>query len=76
MKHTLSLLTVFAVWLAVAFAAQAQDPSSVNGVQKKAKKIVADSQDKVEEFAEKVDESQDAQEVSAGLLEPIYALAE
>ena len=75
MTHTLRLLTVFAIWLSITFAAQAQDPSSVNGVQKQAKKIVTDTQDKVEEIAEKVDESQSAQEVSAGLLEPVYALA-
>ena len=76
MKLMLHLIAVFAVWLSVALTAQAQDPSSENGVKEQAEKIVAGTRDNVEEIAKKVEESEKAQEVSAGILKPIYALAE
>jgi len=41
-----------------------------------ADEIARDTQQKVNEIAEQVDQSEQAKEVSAGLLQPIYALAE
>ncbi len=68
--------TVFAVWLSVSLTAQAQDPSSENDVKEQAERIVAGTRDKVEEIAKEVKESEKAQEVSAGILKPVYSLAE
>lgn len=47
-----------------------------DGVAEKTDKIIAETQTKVDEIAEKIDESDKAKEVSAGILQPIYALAE
>jgi len=76
MKTVLHLTTLLAVWLSVALSAKAQDPSSEDGVKAQAERVVGDSRDKVEEIAKKVDKSEKAQEASAGILKPIYRLAE
>ena len=76
MKHMLHLITVFAVWLSASLTALAQDASSENGVKAQAEKIVAGTRDKVEEIAQEVEKSEKAHEVSAGILKPVYALAE
>lgn len=78
MKHMLSIAPLFAFLLSVAVSAQAQepDPAAKEGVEEQAKQIVADTREKVDEIAAKVDESPEAQEASAGILKPIYAIAE
>ncbi|MCH7990587.1 MAG: hypothetical protein IID46_15710 [Planctomycetes bacterium] len=76
MKHMLYLIVVFAVWLSVSLTVEAQDSSSENSVTEQAETIAAGTRDKVEEIAKDVDESERAHEVSAGILRPIYALAE
>ncbi len=78
MKHMLSIVPLFAFLLSVAVSAHAQepDPAAKEGVKEQAEQIVADTRDKVEEIAAKVDESPEAQEASAGVLKPIYAIAE
>jgi hypothetical protein len=73
MRRITSLL---AVWLSIAVFAQAQDPGGEESIREKADQIVTETRDKVDEIAETVDESEKAKEVSAGILTPIYALAE
>lgn len=75
MKHKLRLMLLFAGWLLLAVSTQAQDAAD-EGVTEQAGKVVADTRETVEEIAEQVDESKKAQEVSAGILKPVYALAE
>lgn len=66
----------FCLWWAATASAQEPAPANEEGVNEQAKQIVADTRDKVEDFAEKVDESPEAQEASAGILKPIYTIAE
>ena len=51
-------------------------PVDTEGVKKKAQEIVGDTKEKVDEIAEQVNKSEKAQEYSAGILKPIYQLAE
>ena len=78
MKHLLSIVPLFALLLSVAVSSRAQepDPAGKESVKEQAEQIVADTREKVEEIAQKVDESPEAQEASAGILKPIYAIAE
>lgn len=52
------------------------DDSSKESVTESAEKAVDDAKEKVDEFAQQVDESEQAKEISAGILQPIYHLAE
>lgn len=79
MKHMLGIVPLFAFVLSVAVSSHAQeepDPAAKEGVKEQAGQIVTDTREKVEEIAAKVDESPEAQEASAGVLKPIYAIAE
>jgi hypothetical protein len=78
MRHLLSIVPLFAFLLSVAVSSRAQepDPAGKESVKEQAEQIVADTREKVEEIAQKVDESPEAQEASAGILKPIYSMAE
>lgn len=79
MKNVFSIVPLFALLLAGAVSVHAQDPpdpATEDGVTEQAEQVVADTREKVEEIAAKVDESPEAQEVSAGVLKPIYTIAE
>ena len=54
----------------------AQELPDVDQVTDKAEEIVATASEKVEEIAEQVDQREDAHKASAGILKPIYLLAE
>lgn len=60
--------------LVLAGAAWAQEGDG--GVEDQARETLESARETVEKAAERVDESEQAQEVSAGVLRPIYALAE
>ena len=57
-------------------AAYAQETTDEPTVTERAEDIVDDTRQRVDEFAQRVDESEKAKEVTAGILQPIYALAE
>ncbi len=52
------------------------ESSPVEDVQHKAEQLADDAKKKVEEIAKEVDQSPQAKEISAGILQPIYLLAE
>jgi hypothetical protein len=56
--------------------AASEKKTSSGGVPEKVSETVGQTKDKIQETAEKVDESKQAQEISAGILNPIYVLAE
>jgi hypothetical protein len=61
----------------VAIAQQpAERDSEEPSVAEKAETIVGETQEKVDEIAHRVDESEKAKEISAGILQPIYTFAE
>ena len=62
--------------LAACALAQDEESASEPSVAERAEAIVDDTQEKVDEIAQRVDESEKAKEISAGILQPIYALAE
>ncbi len=68
MAKAMNLAAVVAVLLAICGSVWAQDAPRANDVQ--------DAQQRIGEIAEKVDQNEQAQEVSAGILKPIYDLAE
>jgi len=49
---------------------------TVGNVQQKAEDVVDDAKQKVDEFAKDVDQSPQAKQITAGILQPIYLLAE
>ena len=53
-----------------------QAGSTVEDVQHQAEKLTEDASKKVEEIAKEVDQSPQAKQISAGILQPIYLLAE
>ncbi|MBI1373689.1 MAG: hypothetical protein GC159_13245 [Phycisphaera sp.] len=60
-------------------AAEPATPDTSNGVGaaiEKAGDVAKDAEGKVKEYAAKVDQSEKAQKISAGILQPIYDLAE
>lgn len=54
----------------------AESDNTVEQVRDQAKELASDTKDRVQEIAATIDQSQTAQEVSAGLLKPVYLLAE
>ena len=76
MKQIVLLLAVFGVWLAGGSHSAAQETSTVDDVKKQAENVVSDTRDTVDQLAEEVDKNETAQDVSAGILEPIYLMAE
>jgi len=53
-----------------------EDNTDEPSVTERAEGIVKDAREKADEFSQHVNESETAQETSAGILQPIYALAE
>ncbi len=51
-------------------------PLNEEAVRNSAEGLISEAQQKTEEIAEKLDKSEQAQEVTAGILQPIYVLAE
>jgi uncharacterized membrane protein len=76
MRNLLGVLAVCTLWFSTAVAAQAQEPTNENAVDEQPQQIATDAREKVDEVAKKVNESEQAQEVSAGILKHIYNLAE
>ena len=70
------LKTSLALAAAMIIATPLWSQEDEGGLEEKAQQTLQDAQGKVEEVAEKVDQSEQAQEVSAGILKPIYQLAE
>lgn len=62
--------------LIVATGAAGQETAEDESDTSETEKIVTETQEKVDEIATKIDRSETAKEVSAGILQPIYALAE
>ena len=52
------------------------DDTTGESVTDRAETIVNDTRERVDEIAERVDQSERAKEISAGILQPIYQLAE
>lgn len=81
-KVAAAIFSMLLLTTTFAASAHAQDESPTDksaeehGEPPQVDRIVEDTQAHVEEFAEKVDADERAQEVSAGILKPIYALAE
>ena len=76
MRYGLVTLAVCAVWLLAGLSAKGQAPAGEPSTVERADQIVTDTREKVEEIATNVDKSEQAQEVSAGILKQIYAMAE
>jgi hypothetical protein len=74
-RITLVLLWA-AVPLAFASAVVAQEPAGSPATREKAEQVLEDTRQTVESIARDVDQSETAHEVSAGLLKPVYLLAE
>ena len=55
---------------------EASEPLDTDEIRQTTEEVVKDTQQKVGEIAQRVDQSEQAREVSAGILQPIYALAE
>jgi hypothetical protein len=76
MNRTLAVLALWAVSLAASTATHAQQAAPEDAVPERAQQVIEDTREKVESIAKDVDQSERAREVSAGLLKPVYALAE
>ena len=70
-----SLLALLFGTIAIAQQPAEQAPED-QSVAERAEAIVDDTQEKVDEIAHRVDESEKAKEISAGILQPIYTFAE
>lgn len=71
-----SHIVALAVACLASIPAAAQEPDQVDAAKEKAEQVLSDTRQTAESIAQDVDQSQTAKEVSAGLLKPIYALAE
>lgn len=69
-------ITAWFVLCLLVTAGRAADETADEGIKEKTSDAIAESRAKVDEVAEKIDESERAKEVSAGILRPIYLLAE
>ncbi|MBX3439539.1 MAG: hypothetical protein KF861_18775 [Planctomycetaceae bacterium] len=80
MKHFLCWIVAAVACVSVASLAGAQEAGSntlnPEALRESANDIVGDAREKVDEIAQQVDQSPQAKEVSAGILQPIYLLAE
>ena len=81
MNH--SIVAVFAwggllLFVSAAISQDSAEPATTDepSVSERAGEIVGETKDKVDEIAQRVDESEQAKEITAGVLQPIYALAE
>ena len=71
----IALTSIAWAWMSGGVLAQ-EEESDEPSVAERAETMVDDAQEKVDEIAQRVDESEKAKKISAGLLQPIYALAE
>jgi hypothetical protein len=76
MNKALGVMVVLAGCLALATVARAQDVEAEETVQEQTEEIVDQTRERVGEFAADVDQSETAEKASAGILKPIYLLAE
>ncbi len=82
LQHTIALallitITSFSTTLAQESEAETpKDPQSKPSFQDQSEQAFHDTKEKAEEFAKQVDESEQAAEIKAGILDPIYQLAE
>ena len=74
MESTMKMSRAIAAVLAIAAPVWSQEPQS--DLQEKAQQTVQSARETATAAAEAVEESKEAQEVSAGILRPIYQLAE
>lgn len=76
MRSFLSILAVSTLWLSTTVAARAQEPAGESAAQEQPRETGREVGEKADELKQQVNESQQAQEVSAGILQQIYNLAE
>lgn len=80
MESVLRMLVLCAACLSLPVSAYAQEsaeqPPAEEAIQETAQQVVSDTREKVQDIAGRVDQMEEAKEVSAGLLQPIYVLAE
>jgi hypothetical protein len=76
MRHIVSIAICFTFLPLFAGDVTAQESTDDEAVDKKAEQLATDTKAKVDEIAGKVDESEEAKEITAGILQPIYAMAE
>ena len=76
MNRLIAAMCVLTGGLLLATAAPAQDAAAPDTVQEQAGEVVDQTRERVGDFAEDVDQSERAQDASAGILRPIYLLAE
>ncbi len=82
LQHTIALtllitITSFSTTLAQESEAEtSKDPQPKPSFQEQGEQAFHDTKEKAEEFAKQVDESEQAAEIKAGILNPIYQLAE
>ncbi|REJ86386.1 MAG: hypothetical protein DWQ34_27540 [Planctomycetota bacterium] len=76
LTRALRLWPVVFLFLAFMPRADAQEAAADETASEKASEIVGDTRETVREIAEDVDQSETAREASAGILKPIYLLAE
>jgi hypothetical protein len=76
MRNLMHLTTFVLFSLAGPAVVHAQEAPASEDVEQRREEIISEAAEKVEEIARRVDESEKAKEVSAGILQPIYALAE
>ena len=75
MNTTYGIASSFVFCLLVTTAVAAQEATE-EGATGKTDNVIAETQAKVDDIGEQIDENEKAKEVSAGILQPIYALAE
>lgn len=76
MRHYSHVVLAAVFCPALTIAVSAQEADQVEAAREKAEQVLTETRDTAESIAADVDRSQTAQEVSAGILKPIYALAE
>lgn len=76
MKTLLRIWPVILTTVVVAPLADAQETEAERSIQDRAADIAGDTRETVQDIAEDVDQSETAKEASAGILKPIYLLAE
>lgn len=76
MKRTLFAAALCAAGLFFPLGTHAQEAAGEDAVQAQAERVIEDTRERVEAIALDVDKSERAREVSAGILKPVYAVAE
>jgi hypothetical protein len=76
MRQCLQILVAAMSCAALTNTVWGQETDQVDAAREKAEQVLTETRETAESIAADVDRSQTAQEVSAGILKPIYALAE